>query len=480
MCTNSIACHTNIYHKIIKYKMTKEELRILEIKEKLNKVGKGFCLAKWTSLHLNLASGTSNSCHHPTPHKIPLEELENPGSLHNTNYKKNIRNEMLEGKRPKECQYCWNVEDLGDNFISDRYLKSSYIWSRPHIDEISNGTYSNNPTYLEVMFSNTCNFKCSYCGPAFSSRWVEEINNNGSYPTSENFGNLEYLKNIDQMPIHHKEHNPYVDAFWKWWPEIKNNLNTMRITGGEPLLDDNTFKILDEYIENPNVELNLAINSNLGVPKKLIDKLKEKINLLEGKVKEIQIFTSVDTHGSAAEYSRYGLNYNEWHENLEYLIKNTNAKFFIMCTANIFSLENFTELLKDVKQLKEKYSSQCRTNSLVIDISILRYPPFLCLGIVPEEYTKELVQSLEYMKNNEGVGEKYWEGFYKSEIIKLERLVEFVKTGTKEYNHRNARIDFYDFVNEYDKRRGTNFLKTFPNLENFYLLCEKEKTNKII
>jgi hypothetical protein len=58
-------------------------------RNKLNMVGHGFCLAKWTQVTMHLHNGTTHSCHHPKPHKIPLEEiLTNPTALHNTNFKK--------------------------------------------------------------------------------------------------------------------------------------------------------------------------------------------------------------------------------------------------------------------------------------------------------------------------------------------------------------------------------------------------------
>ena len=82
---------------------------------------------------------------------------------------------MLEGKRPAECDYCWNVEDNSTGF-SDRVFKSNESWSKPHYDEIVNSSWRTdfNPRYVEVAFSNNCNFKCSYCGPSFSSAWVQE------------------------------------------------------------------------------------------------------------------------------------------------------------------------------------------------------------------------------------------------------------------------------------------------------------------
>ena len=73
------------------------------------------CMAKWTQSHIYLGQGLTHSCHHPSPHKIPLEEIENnPAALHNTLYKKSVRKEMLEGKRPKDCEYCWRIEDTGE------------------------------------------------------------------------------------------------------------------------------------------------------------------------------------------------------------------------------------------------------------------------------------------------------------------------------------------------------------------------------
>ena len=88
-------------------------------KDKLNGVGCGFCLAKWTQVTMHLHNGTTHSCHHPSPHKVPLDEIErNYTALHNSNTKKYARKEMLTGKRPKEYL---KVPNLGVNHISMKY-----------------------------------------------------------------------------------------------------------------------------------------------------------------------------------------------------------------------------------------------------------------------------------------------------------------------------------------------------------------------
>jgi len=138
-----------------------------EVKEKLDNVGCGMCLAKWTQVTLQLQSGHNHSCHHPRTHKISEKEiLRNPSALHNSRYKKLRRREMLTGKRPAECDYCWNVEDNSDKF-SDRVFKSAESWSKPHLEEIVELDWREdyNPRYVEVAFSTT---------------WMEEIKNYGA------------------------------------------------------------------------------------------------------------------------------------------------------------------------------------------------------------------------------------------------------------------------------------------------------------
>ena len=324
----------------------------LDTKKKLDSIGCGMCLAKWTQVTMHLQMGQTHSCHHPSTHRIPVGELKrNPSALHNTLYKKQRRKEMLENKRPAECDYCWNVEDNSSGF-SDRTFKSNESWSKPHFDEIKNLHWraDYNPRYVEVAFSNACNFKCSYCGPSFSSSWVQEAKKFGAYPTDDKFNDIEYLKANNKMPIHHKDYNPYVEAFWKWWPDLYRDLHTFRITGGEPLLAKDTWKVLDYIIDhpNPNKKLNLAINSNLGIPDDLVDKFIEKIKIIEDKslVNEFIVFTSVDGWGEQAEYIRNGLEFNRFWDNMNKILSSCpRLNITIMSTFNGLSVPSYYKLI---------------------------------------------------------------------------------------------------------------------------------------
>jgi len=92
-------------------------------KQKLDSVSPTMCLAKWNQVSLHLPTGLTNSCYHPPLHKIDPDAIaKNPAALHNTTQKLQERQQMLEGKRPKGCNYCWNIEDAGGT--SDRIYRS--------------------------------------------------------------------------------------------------------------------------------------------------------------------------------------------------------------------------------------------------------------------------------------------------------------------------------------------------------------------
>ena len=451
------------------------DAKLVEVKNKLNKVGCGFCLAKWTQVTMHLHNGMTHSCHHPTPHKIPLSEIErNHTALHNTQHKKKARKEMLEGGKPSECNYCWNVEDNSE-MHSDRTYKSSEIWSLPFYDEIKelNWRENYNPKYVEVAFSNACNFKCSYCGPMFSSKWIEEIDKFGAYPTSNKFGDIEWIKKQNQLPYKHSDYNPYVDAFWKWWPELYKDLDTFRITGGEPLLSKDTWEVLEYIISNPNPNrsLKLGINSNLGVPQNLIDRLIEKLLYIteNNLAKEVVLFTSIDGWGPQAEYIRHGLEFNRFWDNVNKVLEKVPKVFItFMSTYNALSVFSYYDLMKNILVLKDAHKMVRGWLPCMLDTSYLRYPTHQSIRILNDEHKNLILKQAEFgiynLKHNEN--NLLANGFLDSEVQKIIRLYDWAITNDDKLE--TNRIDFIKFVDEHDKRRGTNFLKTFPEMEEFY------------
>lgn len=454
---------------------------VKKFSNELDAISPSMCFAKWKQVTLHLQTGHNHSCHHPKTHKTPIEELkQDPSALHNTEFKKSQRALMLKGQRPAECDYCWRVEDSSPNkqVLSDRYTKSYEPWAQDYRDEITKtGTGNINPSYLEVSFSNVCNFKCSYCAPEISSKWMEEIKQHGAYPTSTRFNNLENVEKQNKMPIPHKDPNPYVDAFWEWWPELYKDLRVFRITGGEPLMTKNTFKVLDYVIENPNPKISININSNLCVPKDILDRFIEKVKRIQGEnmIAQFQLYTSCEAKGGRAEYIRHGLDYNQWLDNCRRILSEIpNSKLTNMATYNALSVTSFQEFMQDWLQLRREFmTGPERRNPISLDVSYLRWPWHQNIFILPKPYIKMIESQVTWMYHNKEVGD--WpplcgNGFYDHEINRMKRIYYVAKQGADQsFNVKQSQQDFVKFVDEHDKRRGTNFLHTFPEMAGLYI-----------
>ena len=172
---------------------------LIKIHQRLDAVSPTYCVAKWQQVTIHLATGQTHSCHHPTTHKIPVEELiNNPSALHNTNFKKSLRKQMLAGERPAECDYCWRAEDAPGDHKSDRIKKSADpVWGNPFLESSAKLAWDADvlPAYVEVSFSNVCNFGCAYCSPEISSTLMQETKRFGPIQLSQSKEHdLDFLK----------------------------------------------------------------------------------------------------------------------------------------------------------------------------------------------------------------------------------------------------------------------------------------------
>lgn len=438
----------------------------------MDEISPTFCLAKWHHTTIYLQTGETHSCYHPAPHKIPLEEIQkDPSALHNTQEKIAQRKEMMEGKQPSGCQYCWNIECMGKDYISDRKERNASIYTKERLDAIKAEPLAPvNPQYIEVSFGNECNFKCGYCHPKASSSYYKEIKDYGPYDMVRNHRN-----DIDWFKVYEEDTNPYVEAWWKWWPEVSKTLTILRITGGEPLLQQSTWRLLDELDKNPLPNLELNINSNFGVKNILIDRMSEKVNKLisEGKIKDFKIFTSLDTWGPQAEYIRTGLDLNLWEKNFDTYLTKTNLPVTFMVTFNILTVTNFQTLLEKMLEWRTKYNGteQNKWQRIRFDTPYLKEPLQYDMNILPKEkFMPFMYQHLSFIKDN--TDDRDRTKFSELEYEKFRRVVDYM-SNTQYTNDKvlEGRRDFFNWFTEYDRRRGLDFIQTFPELEEFYFEC---------
>jgi organic radical activating enzyme len=429
----------------------------------LDPISDSFCGAKWYNATIWLGSGMTTSCHHPPAHRVSIEAVTaNPKALHNTPEKKRDREQMIAGERPPGCEYCWKIEDIGRENISDRVYKSK-IYPITELKTAAAMPIESdvNLKTLEIAFDRTCQFACSYCNPAFSSTWVNDIKKNGAYTGLVSDGRNHFTHIHDSAQLYRfGETNPYVEAFFKWWEsDLHRTLDELRITGGEPLMSGYTWRLIDWFKENRNKSsTRLAINSNLGSD---ID-LDRFINSVDGL--ELDVYTSNECYGTHAEYIRDGLDYSAWCDNVIKLLESSVRAVHVMCTINALCLETLPEFLSALVALKNIYGRE-RVN---FTLNILRFPSFQSPLILPDDiktrYRKTLEAWLDYNSDNPVMQEH--------ELNHLQRLIDYldtVKTPHREtFDMPKLLNDFRQFYIQYDQRRGKDFAATFPKLKEWY------------
>ncbi len=432
--------------------------RVIDIKSE------SFCGAKWYNATIWLGSGMTTSCHHPLPHRVEVADVvANPKALHNTQQKKTERAMMQKGQRPSGCEYCWKIEDMGRDAVSDRVYKTviyndedlNYAFQTPASTDIDLQT-------LEIAFDRTCQFACSYCNPAFSSTWVNDIRRNGPYTGLISDGRNHFTHTHDANQLYKfGESNPYVEAFHRWWEsDLHKTLKELRITGGEPLMSGETWKLIEWFKTNKGKSTTrLAINSNLGTDVD-IDRLLASIDGVT-----VDLYTSNEAMGLQAEYIRDGLVFDDWANNVERLLDSGKFRgLHLMCTINALCLDSLDQMLECVYNWKLEYGK----DSINFSLNILRFPSFQSPLVLPDDIrTQYRTQLGEFYKAHKD--DSMLHGF---EIDQLKRLIDYLDVVITPHTGAMARSilqrDFKNFYQQYDQRRSKNFSKTFPNLAEWY------------
>ncbi len=438
-----------------------------DVKTFLNNFSPSFCAAKWYNATIWLGSGMTTSCHHPPAHKVDVDAvIDTPSALHNTKEKKQHRREMQAGERPKGCEYCWKIEDMGAEYISDRVYKSKIYTDQDLKTAFDTPVDDNvNLKTLEIAFDRTCNFACSYCNPAFSSTWVKDLKQNGAYENLVSDGRNHFTHTHDSAQLYKPgETNPYVEAFFKWWEsDLHKTLDELRITGGEPTMSADLWRLFDWFkTNNSNPHMRLAVNSNLGCKDDLIDRLIAASH----DIPNFHLYTSCEAMGIQAEYIRDGLEWNQFIKNLNRVIKEGNLSgLHMMCTVNALCLESLTDFL----DLMLKYKSQFGVDFPVFTLNIVRFPSFQSPLVLPTEkkqqHSEQLKQWLTTNENNTLVHEM--------ERNQVRRLIDYLISVDRPHSETTFEMpklhnDFKNFYSQYDQRRNKDFCTAFPGLADWY------------
>jgi MoaA/NifB/PqqE/SkfB family radical SAM enzyme len=406
------------------------------------------CLLKWNWSTIYFQSGTTSSCHRTTKLKIPENDF---GSFHNLPEKIEDRQQMLNGKWPKNtCGYCKKAEDTKQ--YSDR-MNQLIQQTDPAVTPpelfVNNTAVEVTPTFLEVYFRNTCNMSCVYCGPHFSSKWEEELKLHGDIDI------FKKLSQTDIFAVQKSQKNDLYDQqkkqFWEYLEE-NNRFKILRyfsFLGGEPLVIPELEECLDFWENHPNEKLTFQIITNLKATDYRFNNFLSRIEKLTNnkKIFQFKVIASIDGIGPQTEYARYGIDTTQWMKNFEKLLKIKNLSVGINSAISILTLHEFPALLKQIVEWnKDRRAVDRIVHSFNIDSTITT--PVITGPDVFKDIFKRCEELFIVKTSRELTIKKYWDG-----------IVQQITNSTKDAQRIN---ELKKYLSILDTRRNTNWKKTFP------------------
>ena len=383
------------------------------------------CQLKWTWSTIYLTTEKTASCHRTNHHRFDTESFD----FHNTPSKLDDRARMLQGQWPESgCNYCRDIEDAGG--ASDRITNLDFpgIHAPPELSSDPKAVRVT-PRILEVYFDNTCNLKCLYCGPHFSSLWDAENVKHG-LPAFAKSPNIERNK----------------QRLFEWLKQNAHTLTVFNILGGEPLYQPELEQCLDLFERHPAPELKLQMFTNLNARlpylKRIIQRVRQLID--NGNIREFEITASLDCWGAPQEYVRFPLNLQEWQQNFEYLLSESWINLIINSTVTPLTIKTLPDLLQKINewnQVRPVYHYQNSVNGpdhMFIDL----------FGAIFEDDFARAIQLKPARTPEEIASRNYLIGIAQQSAHGGPRPKQI---------HR-----LFDFLNTIDQRRRTQWPQVFP------------------
>ena len=393
------------------------------------------CQLKWNWSTVFLSTGKTASCHRTDHHTFDTDKFD----FHNTPSKLDDRKQMLEGKWPKRgCDYCINIERAGGQ--SDRITNLDFpgIHSPVELDNNPIATQVT-PRILEIYFDNTCNLKCLYCGPYFSSLWDAE---------NIKFGDKAFIKDPKLQSNKQK--------LFDWLKINGHNLTNFNILGGEPLYQRELEECLDLFEAHPAPELKLQIFTNLNAKLKYVQKVTERVRHLidKGCLREFEVTASLDCWGPQQEYVRFPLNLKTWETNFEYLLGCDWINLIISSTVTPLTVKTLPDLLSKIQEWNKVRTVYHYQNSV-------NGPSYMFIDIFGDIFAEDFDRILDLKPERtpeEISSKKYMAGIAKQSKNNEPNVLEIDK--------------LFNFLNTMDYRRKTNWRELFP-----WLVTEFRKYN---
>jgi len=296
----------------------------------------------------------------------------------NSDYMKNVRKQMINGEEPKMCSRCFESERSSgsssrinhNNYFSEKLQSIPIITqSDGHVDDVD-------LKYWDFRFSNLCNYKCRTCGPEYSSAWI---------PDARDMGWIDDRKDEKVININSVDESTNVDFLKKY----VNVVEKVYFAGGEPLLMDEHWKILDMLDEKERYNVILTYNTNLS---KLTYKNKNVLDYWSKWKRNVWLWPSIDEIDERAELIRAGTDWKNVEKNLKESVKlEIHIKPNItVSNMNVFRIPEIVDRLIDIGVVKQDYENMENFN-----FNVLEFSRFFHVSTLTDKFRQEIREKLE-------------------------------------------------------------------------------------
>jgi organic radical activating enzyme len=323
---------------------------------------KTFCIYPWIHLHAYPTGEAYPCCHAEMKPGVvgncrtnTLEEI-----WHDTPMQK-LRTDMLTETPHAACTRCYEQEQSG--FFSGR--RSANKHHGHHIKKLEENPFE--MTYWDIRFSNLCNLKCRSCGHIFSSQWYQDQARLAGGDWKDRNTVLNYAGRTEtDMWSQLEPHLDYVEQIY--------------FAGGEPLLMEEHYNILEELVRRERFDVRLIYNTNFTHTELKGRSVFEYWKQFDS----VAVGASLDDAGPRAEYIRKGTDWAVVENNRqEMLAICPDVDFYISPTLSIMNAWSMIDFHQDwVKKGLIKPQD--------INVNILQDPPHYRIDIAPVEYKAQL------------------------------------------------------------------------------------------
>jgi sulfatase maturation enzyme AslB (radical SAM superfamily) len=231
----------------------------------LEQTANNYCSLAYSGLFYHNNSAAS-CCAMETRPSSPIE-------YNNSEETKKLRDDFTAGLKPEPCRNCWSKEEHGHKSI-----RSYFMEPRDHTKV----------THMELRESNLCNFSCRMCDGSSSNIIDKEVKANPQ---------------LSRFVRKYEENKPTTNENWQQILDMSKDLESVILTGGEPMLMKRYYDFLDHLIAIGKQDIEIFIYTNGSVYNPLfVERLKKFPNLA--------LFFSIDAVGKIAEYQRHGTDWN--------------------------------------------------------------------------------------------------------------------------------------------------------------------------